>query len=263
MITRVLLLVLLLTAIAHADPPRRLYVRAGVAHITWMSDSREVTLSNIHGPASLALSDGPIADSGAAIDPVTVPAAIIGYVLPVLDDRLAIETVLGAPFKVSFRATGSLANMSIAPTALGIPTGVPPLGSELGEATAAPPIVTLVYRHSFGPLQPYGGAGIAGLITYNAHATNPVLTEVSQPRFDLDPAAGLALQAGFDLRLSKRIGARVDLKYIALMKAHATVSHIEVRTPGIPLFDQVDVGTATMDMWVNPLVVQIGVGVDL
>jgi outer membrane protein W len=153
--------------------------------------------------------------------------------------------------------------MSIAPSALGIPTGVPPLGRELGRADAAPPLVTLLYRRPTGRLLPYAGAGLAVLVTYNARATNPILTDVAQPELRVDPAPGLALQAGLDVRISRRIAARVDVKYIALMKAHATVENIQVRTPGIPLFDRVQVGTATMDMWVNPLVLQIGIGVDL
>lgn len=48
-------------------------------------------------------------------------------------------------FTVKFKATGTLANDSIAPSALGIRTGVMPVGSELGEAMAAPPQLTLVY----------------------------------------------------------------------------------------------------------------------
>jgi len=252
-----------MVAVAHADPDR-LYVRAGVVHVTWLSQSHELALSGVSGPASLAISDGPIAGSGTAIAPVTTPAVIVGYVLPVAGDRVAIETVLGAPLHVRFRATGRLADTSIAPMALGLPTGIPALGANLGEADAAPPIVTAVYRLvDLGPAHAYAGGGLAALITYNAHATNPVLTEVAQPTFHIDPAPGLVVQAGVELRLWSRVAARLDLKYVALMKAHAAVDGIRVRTPALPLFDTVDVGTATLDMWINPLAVQIGIGVEL
>jgi len=100
------------------------------------------------------------------------------------------------------------------------------------------------------------------LVTYNARATNPVLTEAGQPRFEIDPAPGLVLQSGLDIALWRRVYARLDLKYIAFMKAHATVHDIAVRTPELPLLDTTRVGTATMDMWVNPLIVQLGAGVD-
>ena len=255
-----------LASSAHADPPlsyKRLYFRAGILHVAPQSSSDELELSGVHGPASLAVMDGPIAGSGASLDSLTIPAVIIGYTLPVWNERLSIETVLSTPLHVRFRATGSLRDMSIAPEALGLPTGVPALGSELGEADALPPVVTLVYRIAdLGPFHPYGGAGIGVLYTYNAKATNPVLTEVGEPTFEIDPAPGLALQAGLDLRLWRTVVARVDVKYIAFMKAHATVSDIRVRTPELPLLGEAEVGAATMDMWINPLVVQIGVGVD-
>ena len=262
----VLGMIMLAVAPAYADDVisyERLYFRAGVLHIAPLSESRELELSGVHGPASLALEDGPIAGSGAALEPLTIPAVIAGYVLPILDDRLSLETVLSTPQHVKFRATGTLANMSIAPEALGIPTGVPALGSELGEADAAPPIVTAVYRLvDLGPVHPYLGLGIGVLITYNARATNPVLTEVGEPRFHIDPAPGLVLQAGTDVHVWRKLYLRADVKYVAFMKAHATVEDLRVRTPELPVFETAEVGTATMDLWVNPLIVQLGAGVD-
>jgi outer membrane protein len=127
-----------------------------------------------------------------------------------------------------------------------------------------PPVVTLTYQPvDLGPLRPYVGAGASVLFAYNARATNPVLSEVSEPRFEIDPCAGLVLQAGVDWRIVRRVVARVDVKYIAFMKAHATVDDIVVRTPALPLFDRAEVGRATMDLYLDPLIVQIGVGVDL
>lgn len=266
MVKVVTLLAILIAATAHAEPAityKRIYVRAGVLHMMPLTRSNEVQLADVRGPASLAITNGPIAGSGATLDSLTVPAVIAGYTLPALDDRLSIEMVLGAPIHVTFRATGSLADMSIAPDALGIPTGVPALGSELGEADAAPPLVTLTYRVAdLGPVHPYAGAGVALLVTYNAHATNPVLTEASAPTFDVDPGAGLVVQSGLDLHLWRSVVARLDVKYVAFMKAHATVEHLRVNTPGLPIFETTDVGTATMELWVNPLIVQLGVGVD-
>ncbi len=257
----------LLASTAQAEPGltyERLYARAGILHMSPQSDSREIVLAGVDGPASLAVMAGPVAGSGVALDPATIPAVIVGYVLPVWNDRLSLETVLSTPLHVTFRATGTLADMSIAPTALGIPTGVPALGSELGEAEAAPPIVTAVYRLGrLGPVIPYAGAGLNVLLTYNARATNPILTEVDEPRFHIDPSLGLVLQTGADVALWRRVHLRADFKYIAFMKAHATVENLRVRTPSIPLFESAEVGSATMDLWVNPLIVQLGIGVDL
>jgi outer membrane protein W len=243
--------------------PRWLYFRAGGALVAPMTSSRELELSDVNGPASLAVQNGPIAGSGATVGSATIPAVIIGYVVPTASRRWSIETVLGTPFTVKFQATGTLANMSIAPTALGIPTGIGPLGSELGEAKAVPPVLTAVYQLTGdGALRPYLGAGASVLFTYDAHVTNPTLTAVNQPDMTISPAPGLVLQGGLDARLWKSVYARLDVKFIALMMAHAEVHHIEVKTPGLPLFDSVEVGTAKMNLWVNPFIVQAGVGAD-
>ncbi|HEU4734714.1 MAG TPA: OmpW family outer membrane protein [Kofleriaceae bacterium] len=247
-----------------------IYLRAGGAFIAPVSSSHEMELADVQGPASLAVHNGPIAGSGAKVDSAMIPALIIGYVLPFGRRRWSLETVLGPPFTVKFESTGTLANMSIAPTALGIPTGVGPLGTELGEATAVPPLVTAVYRLLDGGFRPYAGAGATVLFSYNEHVTNPTLTAVSRPEMSIAPAPGLVLQSGFDALLWKSarpglwkaVYARLDVKFIAFLMARAEVRHLVVETPGLPLFDSVEVGTAKMNLWVNPFIVQAGVGAD-
>jgi outer membrane protein W len=246
-----------------AASPHRFYVRAGGALVKPMSSSREMELADVDGTASLAVTNGPIAGSGATVSSATIPAVTVGYVLPTESRRWSLETVLGVPFTVKFQATGTLADMSIAPTALGIPTGVGPLGSELGEAKAAPVVLTVVYQlHDGGVVRPYLGGGASVLFAYGAHVTNPMLTEVNQPEMTIAPAPGLVLQGGVEARLWRSVYARVDVKFIALMMARAEVRHVEVKTPGLPLVDNVEVGTAKMNVWVNPLIVQAGIGFD-
>jgi len=242
---------------------RRFYVRAGAALVKPISSSRELELVGVDGPASLAVHNGPVAGSGARVGSAVIPAAIIGYVLPTASRRWSIEGVLGAPFTVKFEATGTLATTSLAPTALGIPTGVGPLGPDLGEATAAPLVLTATYRPiTSRVVWPYIGAGPSVLFSRNAKVTNAILTEVNQPEMTIDPAPGLVLQGGLDARLSRSIYVRVDIKFIAFMTAHAEVSHINVKTPGLPIFDSVEVGTAKMTVNVNPLIVNAGIGFD-
>jgi outer membrane protein W len=250
-------------ALAPASYPHRFYVRAGGALVKPVSSSREAELADVEGTASLAVTNGPIAGSGAKVSSATIPAVTVGYVLPTESRRWSLETVLGVPFTVKFQATGTLADMSIAPTALGIPTGVGPLGSELGEAKAAPLVLTAVYQlHDGGVIRPYLGGGASVLFAYGARVTNRTLTEVSQPEMSIAPAPGLVLQGGLEARLWQSVYARIDVKFIALMMARAEVRHVEVKTPGLPLVDNVEVGTAKMNVWVNPLIVQAGIGFD-
>ena len=89
-----------------------------------------------------------------------------------------------------------------------------------------------------------------------------MLSEVSQPDMSISPAPGLVLQTGVEAKLTNRIYARADVKFIALMLARARVEHVQVRAPDLPLFDTVEVGTAKMNMWVNPLIIQLGIGTD-
>jgi outer membrane protein W len=221
-------------------------------------------------PASLAVRNGPIAGSGAKVDSAMIPALILGYVLPIGRRRWSLETVLGTPFTVKFESTGTLANSSIAPSALGIPTGIGALGPELGEATAVPPVLTAVYRLLDGSFRPYAGAGATVLFSFNEHITNPMLTAISKPEMSIAPAPGLVLQSGFDALLWKNPGpgrwkaiyARLDVKFIAFLVARAEVRHLVVETPGLPLFDNVDVGTAKMNLSVNPFIVQAAIGAD-
>lgn len=242
---------------------KKIYIRAGVAHVAPLEQSNEMELADVDGPASLALQNGPIAGSGATVSSATIPGIIVGYVLPWGDDKLSVETILGVPFKVTFQATGTLANESLAPTALGLPTGVGPLGPDLGEAKAVPIVLTAVYQVTqLGKVTPYVGAGPSIMFATEERVTNMQLLEVATPRMRIAPTPGLVLQAGLDAKLTSRIYARIDLKFIALMKARATVEHVQVRTPDLPLFESVEVGTAKMSMWLNPLVVQAGIGTD-
>jgi outer membrane protein W len=244
---------------AKPAPYKKLYLRAGLVHVAPLEQSRELELADVDGPASLAVQNGPIAGSGSSVSSATIPGLIIGYRIR---PRWALETVLGVPFTVKFKATGTLRDMSIAPTALGIPTGVPAIGEELGEAKAAPPTLTMVYDLTQGRVRPYAGAGVAVLIAYGGKLTNPILTEVSQPEMKIAPAPGIVLQSGVEAKITNRIYARADIKFIALMLARARVEHVQVRAPTLPLFDTVEVGTAKMNVWVNPLIIQLGIGTD-
>ena len=70
---------------------------------------------------------------------------------------------------------------------------------------------------------PYVGAGPTIMFATEEKVTNMALTEVSQPEMSIAPAPGLVLQGGLDAKLTGRYYARVDVKYIALMKARQRI----------------------------------------
>lgn len=238
------------------------YFRAGYTLLAPDSSSSEVTLSDVGGIAELAISNGPIAGSGAAVESTDFPSVILGWQLPWGNGQWALETILALPLTVEFTTTGTLNTDSIAPYALGnIPTGVPALGEEFGEAQVLPPVVTLVYRFRMDKaVRPYVGAGIAMLFAYDAEVTNPTLTAVSEPELEIDPAVGFAVQGGVEVNFWKNWWVNADVKFIGGLETTATVSDIWVETPGLPLYEVARVGDATMDVTVDPWVYHIGVG---
>jgi hypothetical protein len=243
--------------------PRRhrneLYFVAGVAHVDARVASGGLQLDPT-GLASLAAMPGPVQGSVES-DPANIIAGMIGFAPAALHGYIAFETLVGVPKTTQLRATGDLANKSLAPTALGfVPTGIPPLGPQLGEAKATPPMVTAILRlPALGPVRFYVGGGASVLFVTDARITNAVLTEVATPRLEVTPAVGAVGQIGVDVHLFDRFSARIDVKELWFQSSEATISNIRVHTT-IPLLETVDVGSARSELRANPIIVQAGLG---
>ncbi len=250
--------------LGHKKGENPFYFRAGYTFLIPDSSSSEVNLSDVGGPASLAIENGPIAGSGAEVEGANFPSVIVGYTLPWLDGHLSVETILALPFTVEFKTTGTIKEESIAPYALGnIPTGVPALGEEFGETKVLPPVVTLVYRFMLDkPIRPYVGAGFSYMITFDEEVTNPVLTELGEPGLEVEDVFGFAFQGGVEYNFYKNWWVNFDVKYIAGLEAEATVTDIWVETPDLPLYDVARVGDASIKVTVDPWVYHLGVGFD-
>jgi outer membrane protein len=244
---------------ANADWYNGIYFRAGGLFLAPNSSSGPVTLSNVSGPAQLALSNGPIAGSGSGVGSAFLPALTLGYTFW---DQLSVETILAVPPTLQLTATGTMATQPLAPYALGnLPTGVVALGANLGQTKVLPPILTLTYR--FLPnfvIRPYVGAGASVLISYDTQITNPVLTAVHPVSLNLPPKAGFVVQGGVDVKLWKQLFLTVDAKYIAGMSLDVTMTNLDVQVPRLPLYGQVHVGDATVHVNLNPVVLQAGLG---
>jgi outer membrane protein W len=238
----------------------RFYFRAGGIRQTSSLGATEFDLQT-----SLPVDTSQLgAGSGVEMQQDSIPVGVIvGFVLPVWNRRLSVETILGFPTKTRFRATGKLADESLAPTFMGLPTGIEPLGPDLGEATISPPLVTAVYRVAdLGPVTPIIGTGVMVLLARGARITNPVLNEAGSPELSISPSPGLVLQGGLEVRLSKRFAARFDVKYVMGMKVAARVENISVTPKAIPQLGSLEVGDAVLSASVTPLVFQAGIGAD-
>jgi outer membrane protein W len=212
-----------------------LYFRVGVLGLFPNPKSSEAVLSDVTGPATLAVQNGPIAGSSAGMGSSVLPALTLGYRFW---DQFTVETILAPPPTINLTAGGTLANKSLATTILGtLPTGVPPLGTQLGTTKALPPVLTLTYRFlPHYPIHPYLGAGVAYLYAYDAVITNKVLTQVSQPTVSITPSWGYVLQTGADIQLWKGLYLTGDFKFIGGLSTTATVSNVVLTIPGLPLY---------------------------
>jgi outer membrane protein len=246
--------------------------RLGALYVAPTGKGREVQMTNMTGMAKLSLKEGPIAGSTSSLGATLLPALIVGYALPFLDRQLSIETILAPPITQKMTLGGTIATTSIAPTALGsLPTGVPPLGTELGEVKTLPPIVTAVYR--FFPrarLRPYLGAGACALFVLDAKITNVVMTAVRPPKVSIPTRFGWVAQAGADVRFGldalwpgRSFYLTADVKYVGGLDTTTTVRDIWVELPDLPLYGAAKVGDAVARLSVDPLVTFLGVGMDL
>lgn len=238
-----------------------LYLRGGGLWLKPMPDSDEVEMSNLSGPAELALPNGPIAGSGVSADAISMFAGTIGYRVW---NNISVEAVLALPFTLDLTMTGTLAEMSVAPYALGnVPTGVPAFGEKLGTTDVTPPIVTAVYKYPVHPrFRPFGGLGLSLVIPSNTKVTNSVLTEVAEPEVTIDPDLAWVVQAGFDIQLWKRVYFTFDAKFVGGLDLVAEMEGLKLAVPNLPIYGAVDAGTGTAKVTVNPLVLQGGVGWD-
>lgn len=239
----------------------RLYLRGGGLYLRPMPSSKDVEMSGLEGPAELALPNGPIEGSGVSADAVSMVAGTIGY--RVWRD-ISVEIVVAAPFTLDLTMTGTLAEMSVAPFALGnIPTGVPAFGEKLGTAKVVPPIATAIYKYPLhSRVRPYGGLGLSYVYALETEITNGVLNEVAKPKVSIDPDWAWVLQAGVDVRLWKRLYFTLDAKFVGGLDLVAKMEGLELAVPNLPIYGTVDAGTGTAEVRVNPLVLQGGVGWD-
>jgi len=186
-------------------------------------------------------------------------ASIIGFAPAALGGHVAFETILAYPSPTKFQASGPLATQSLAPSELGFPTGIPPLGSNIGQAMVAPVMATAVARLPLGPVTLYAGGGPSVLLVTDTKITNTVLTQVATPTFSVTPALGVVAQAGLDVQLWGPIHARVDFKELWFQTSQVTISNIQVHTT-IPDLEVVNVGSVKSSITPNPIVLMAGAG---
>lgn len=144
--------------------------------------------------------------------------------------NIAVELILGVtPHNVAPR--GALA------TALGST-------ATIGKTWLLPPTLMLQYHFTdFGAFKPYAGVGLNYTMFFSQSAQGAMANGApfAYNRFSVAPAAGLALQVGFDYMINRHWGVNVDVKKIFL---RSTFKYTD--TTGVLA---VTSGRVTIDPW--------------
>ena len=240
----------------------RLYFRLGALYMSPDVKTNFITLSNLSDIAEVAVEPGE-QEGEAFSDPLTIPAATIGYKLrwKLWGGGWSVETMAALPPTLELKAKGRLADVPLVTEANGIPTGVPALGEKVAETKVAPPMVTLVKRfRNDRDFRPYAGLGVVYLFTYDSHVTNATLTEVGEPELDIEDKFGWVGQLGVDWRISDYWWLAADFKYISVEDVSATMERTFIRAPGLPQYQYAAVGDAEFNADMNVYAFSLGAG---
>ncbi|MCG8392640.1 MAG: hypothetical protein MI745_06115 [Pseudomonadales bacterium] len=240
----------------------RFYFRLGALYFVPDVKTNSITAKNLSEVAEAALGPSPQQLEGEATsDPLLLPGVIFGYRLPWGDGSWSLEAIASAPPTLEIKAKGRLADEPLVEEVNGIPSGVPALGEEVAETKAAPPLLTLVKRfRTDHRIQPYMGAGIGYLFTYDTKVTNPIATELGEPDIEVENKFGWAGQLGVDIHLDGHWWLALDAKYVSFPNVTATVEDLVVKAPGLPQFQYAEVGDVEYDADINAFAYSLGIG---
>lgn len=246
------------------------YGRLGVLHFHYYGSSSDLHVDNATGLAAQAFGPGgsDLEGTGSSAGNKTSLGGVIGLYLPKTNHHLAVEVLLAPPLKLDFQVSGDAVDQSLAPTALNgangqtIPTGVPPLGRNIGTFKALPPNFTLVYRPWVDTMvEPYIGAGAMYLYTYDTDVNNTVLNEPGEPELYLNKPVACVGQLGADLNLPNNMFLNADVKYIGCADVESRVNDIQVNSPTLsPTFGPVDVGSVSSTNEFRAVIYQVSFG---
>ncbi len=154
-----------------------------------------------------------------SFDPFLVRVRALGVVTDASGTTLSGNTLYGAKLQdnvvpeadLTYFITKHWAVEAIAGVAhTRLTANVIPGNVAIANTTLLPPTVTLQYHFALGQLDPYVGLG-ANYTWFLGTTSGPYNDSVN-----IHPAAGLALQAGFDYYLTKHWALNVDVKKIFL-----------------------------------------------
>jgi outer membrane protein len=121
---------------------------------------------------------------------------------------------------------------------------------KLASTWVLPPTLTAQYHfNAHGTVRPYVGAGVNYTIFWNEKASKGLESAVGDTRVKMNDSFGWAAQAGIDIDITPRVFANLDVKYIDI----DTTAHLHTTA----------IGTQSVRVHIDPLVVGVGLGIRL
>ena len=165
-------------------------------------------------------------------------------------ETVEVSTQVVPEIDFTYMATPNIGFELIAATAKHDVAGVSGVTGGIGELASTwvlPPTLTVQYHFNpAGTVRPYLGAGVNYTLFYSEKASDGLEAAVGTTDVALDDSVGWAVQAGLDIAVSNNMMLNLDAKWIDI-DTTATL-----RTGAL--------GTQTVDVSIDPLVIGVGLG---
>ena len=248
------------------------YMRLGVGYLDYSGDSSNLRVEDAQGLAAQAFGPGQsdLEGTGSSLGNKTFPSGTLGMFIPKTGRHLAFEVTLAAPIKLDFQVSGDAVYQSLAPDALQgngsgntIPTGVEPLGRNIGTLKTLPPNFSIVYRPwTDTTIRPYIGAGAMYLYTYDTDVSNTVLNSANEPSLYLSKPVACTGKAGVDVFMTESVFLSAEARYIGCATVEAKLNNIQVKAPELSdQFGTIDVGTVSSENDFEAMLYQLSFGI--
>ncbi|WP_372858106.1 OmpW family protein [Sphingomonas sp.] len=168
-------------------------------------------------------------------------------------EKVSVDNSVMPEVDLTYMATDTIGFELIAATTKHTASGKTGTTGGIGDLASTwvlPPTLTVQYHlNPQGKIRPYVGAGVNYTVFYNEKASTGLKSAVGPTSVHMSDSVGWAAQAGIDIDLTNRVFLNLDVKYID-MDTKATL-----RTTAI--------GTQTVDVHLDPIVVGVGFGIRL
>ena len=175
----------------------------------------------------------------------------IGPAFP--SERTKIDNSFMPEVDATYMATDAIGFELIASTTKHHASGTSGTTGSIGRLASTwvlPPTLTAQYHfNAHGTVRPYVGAGVNYTIFWNEKASAGLEAAVGKTRVSMSDSFGWAAQAGIDVDISPRMFVNFDAKYI------------KIRTTA--RLDTSAIGTQSVRVHLDPLVVGVGLGIRL